>query len=59
MARKKKVAEVKEVEEVEVIEEQEEGQTTFNEDDMSILYDDNGKVIECEDCMIPEEVEEG
>ena len=50
MAKKKKVTE------------EVEGQTTFNEDDMSILYDDEGNVIECEDCVIiddTEEVEEG
>ena len=56
MARKKKV--VKEVEEVEVLE-QEDEQTTFNEDDMSIIYDDEGNEVECEDCIITDEVEEG
>ena len=56
LARKKKV--VKEVEEVEVLE-QEDEQTTFNEDDMSIIYDDEGNEVECEDCIITDEVEEG
>lgn len=58
MARKKKEAKVAEAVEETVVTE-DEGQTTFNEDDMSILYDDNGEVIECEDCLISDEVEEG
>lgn len=30
-------------------------QTTFNEDDMSILYDDEGNVIEEENLIVEEE----